>query len=266
MVLPPSPHTFMTAEGDGMFKWLAVGAMVLAVAVAAAGLWLGGLEARAQALEQAAMAAQIIKLSALTGWAQLQHAIERALARSPVAIIGVGFGLALPVLGIIACAIRGLWRMAQRFGAKRRDEPRTDMQAATANDKAPPSPRTGPVRPGPGWLDVTRPAPRQIPLASEIHRIGQDADSDLRIDGPDISGTHALIRRTPEREFHLIDVSGGPLALIAVNGELKRQVKLRDGDRIAVGSTQAVFRHGFISTSPENGLMARSAPESSTTP
>ncbi len=97
-----------------------------------------------------------------------------------------------------------------------------------------------------GWLDVGRDSPRRIRLAGDLHRIGQDADCDIRIDGAETGALHAVIRRTPEREYHLIDISGSAEPAIRLNGAGFRIATLRDGDTITAGGMHAIFRHAAI--------------------
>ncbi len=227
---------------------VARGAILLLVAVGAAGLALGGLAARnGSGPHELSLATQASDLVAATA-AVLSHAIERALARSPAAMIGIAFGLALPVVGVTLLLVR--WLAAAALSLRL-------TQAQTARPEAPDS--------GPVWLEVQRPRRHRILLGAELHRIGRDADSDLHVSGPDIADTHALIRRTSEQEFHLIDVSGAAGALIEINGQRRRQAALRDGDQIAVGSTQAIFHHGHRTdgVSPRSRSGGRTEPRTS---
>lgn len=202
------------------------------VALGAAVMAIGGPEFRAGAEARA-----VIALSDATHhieiWsAAVTRAALKAADRNPAAAIAIAFGLALPVIGLVAWLVRTIvgrtGRLLRRIGQEPDREPRT----------APlPSARSG-------WLEVERPAPRRVSLTTELHRIGRDADSDTRVTGPHIAATHALIRRTPEREFHLIDVSGEASPIVEVNGQPCRRTALRDGDRIAVGGTSLVFRDG----------------------
>lgn len=241
-----------------MLTRVAVGSVVLAVIVAATGLWLGGATLRERLVDGSLVSVETLSLYAELASSKLRVAIERALVKDPVALIGVAFGLMLPVVGVLAVLLRWSRRMIG-FG-------RGPTMAALVEPAEPPTLASHRPRPGPCWLDVTGAHARRIPLIAEIHRIGRDIDNDLRVAGPDIAATHALIRRTPEHEFHLIDVSGDPRSLLEVNGELKRQVRLRDGDRIGVGGVEAIFHHGYLPSQPGWSHSARPAPESRTTP
>jgi len=160
---------------------------------------------------------------------RLVAAIERAYARTPLAVAAFAFGLMLPFAGLVTW----LLRLCARFAARLLSQP-----ADEARDTSQPHPVTI------GWLDVGRDSPRRIRLAQDLHRIGQDADCDIRIDGEETGVLHAVIRRTPEREYHLIDISGSAEPAIRLNGAGIRMATLRDGDTITAGEMHAIFRHG----------------------
>ncbi|MFM9941998.1 MAG: FHA domain-containing protein [Hyphomicrobiaceae bacterium] len=228
---------------------VAVGTMVVLVAMTATGLIVGGAAWRSTVAEHGLALAGHVNGAVVGASAVLTEAIDRAHIRTPAAVMVLAFGLTLPVVGLLLLILRWIGSVA---GATPRLE-RT-VAATVAPDR------------GPVWLEVERPAPRNIPLAAEIHRIGRDADSEITVVGTDIAETHALIRRTPEQEFHLIDVSGAPNALIEINGERRWRAALRDGDRIAVGSTVAVFHHGVSNPRPPSRHTPRMQPELRTHP
>ena len=166
---------------------------------------------------------------------RLQHALDRSYSRAPVVVIGLLAAMSLPALGMVALATRRLARVRRQRAARRTD--------TVANGSLVTSPT------GRAWLALDGPARRDLPLAAEIHRIGRDPENDLMLADPDISATHALIRRTPEAEFIVIDVSGAGSAGLTVNGHRLTHAALRDGDRIAFGATLATF-HRALNVAP----------------
>lgn len=158
------------------------------------------------------------------------EALAAGFQRAPVAVIGVAVALALPGLGLLALAGRGL----RRWGRRRR--------AVRALAGGPPGHGPAPGRARAAWLSVEGRPGHALPATVELHRIGRDADNDITITGPAISALHALILRTPEAEYVLIDVSGTQGGGLTVNGARPTAAPLRDGDRIALGNQRLVFR------------------------
>jgi hypothetical protein len=162
--------------------------------------------------------------------------IARSYQKSPAAVVVATAGLSLPLLGIVMMALRRASRMWRRWNAV--------LSIAPAP----------PVSAGPAWLEIEGAERRRLPLRAELSRIGRDADNDLTFTGPGIAATHALIQRTPERRYLVVDVSGDPEGSLTVNGARCRHATLVDGDRIAFGRAAMTFRHSGIAT---NGTPTR---------
>ncbi len=75
-------------------------------------------------------------------------------------------------------------------------------------------------------------------LEKQVVLIGRSQDSDIRLADPNVSRRHAEVRRDDDA-FWLVDL--GSTNGTEVNGRRLRQVKLEDGDRITLGSTELVF-------------------------
>jgi pSer/pThr/pTyr-binding forkhead associated (FHA) protein/NADPH-dependent 2,4-dienoyl-CoA reductase/sulfur reductase-like enzyme len=136
------------------------------------------------------------------------------------------------------------------FGAQQAQVgPPAQVQPASAGDLAPagvhaPTPvRTATVMMAPpnavlGWLDV---AGRRVDLAGQTLNIGRDPGSEIPIDDPAVSYTHAQITRLGN-DLYLRDV--GSRNGTYVNAQLVSVPHLlREGDVIHVGTTDATF-HG----------------------
>jgi len=166
----------------------------------------------------------------------LLDALQRGLDRHPTLKLAGGVALFVPMLALVA----GL----SRFLARRR---RT-MRARA------PAPVCEPVRDSMAWIEpLDR---RASPIAvGELVRIGKSDDCDLSLETDGPAGMHAVIQRTPEREFILFDVSSGTPGL-AVNGAPARRCRLSDGDRIEIGAACVVFRTGTPTTAAAGPLAA----------
>jgi len=68
--------------------------------------------------------------------------------------------------------------------------------------------------------------------------IGRSQDCDIQLNDPNVSRRHAEIRQE-ETSYSIVDL--GSTNGLEVNGQRVRQAKLEDGDRIVIGSTEAVF-------------------------
>ena len=91
---------------------------------------------------------------------------------------------------------------------------------------------------GQPYLDVDG-VPYALPLGTT--RIGRSAEADLRIEDPGISRLHAEIRRGGRdgREVMVADL--GSTNGVVIDGDLVGTHRLRDGDRILLGTTTVVF-------------------------
>jgi hypothetical protein len=202
---------------------------VVISAILIAGAGLVALTVRDDANKLAALqAVREISSAADAAAGRFASAIERAYARAPLAVVAFAFGLVLPVAGLVTWQLRLCARLVARSLSRPVHEPPD---------------ATPPLRAAVGWLDIGRDSPRRIHLAADLHRIGQDADCDIRIDGAGTGALQAVIRRTPEREYHLIDMSGPSEPAIRLNGASFRVATLRDGDTITAGEMHAIFRH-----------------------
>lgn len=100
------------------------------------------------------------------------------------------------------------------------------------------SERTQVAQPGAPYVDV---GGSTYALTAATTRIGRGSDADLRIDDPGISRAHAELTRSGG-DVTITDL--GSTNGVVVNGERVEQARLRDGDRVRLGSTELVFRRG----------------------
>jgi pSer/pThr/pTyr-binding forkhead associated (FHA) protein len=69
--------------------------------------------------------------------------------------------------------------------------------------------------------------------------IGRSRECDIQIADPNVSRRHAELRREGAA-FWLVDL--GSTNGIDVNGRRQHRAKLADGDRLTLGTTEAIFR------------------------
>ena len=91
------------------------------------------------------------------------------------------------------------------------------------------------------WLTVDGPGPRTLALDGRRIRIGRDVDNDVRLPDATVQRYHAVIERTPEAAFVIVDVSGEKGNGILINGARQSRARLCDGDVIKLGRTCLKF-------------------------
>lgn len=151
--------------------------------------------------------------------------VRHGLDRQPTLMLAGAAAAAVPVVAGVATLLRALGRL-------RAPEPGHDSDAPVTTGRAPA--RTA-------WIEVEDVATPPVRIG-ELVRIGCSDDCDLALGGAGLAELHALIQRTPESEFFIFDVSDAKAGGVAVNGAPARRSRLRDGDRIAIGTARVVFR------------------------
>jgi hypothetical protein len=157
------------------------------------------------------------------------EAIKLGRERAPAVVVGLG---ALIVVPLIALAMLFARRLGNVWAA---DQASTHRARRAADAAALP-------RLANAWIDVDGPGRRRLRIAGELVRIGRDEENDLRLEDPNVHRHHALIQRTADAEFVILDVSGMRGNGLAVNGRRLARASLRDGDLIELGTTRVRFR------------------------
>ena len=78
----------------------------------------------------------------------------------------------------------------------------------------------------------------ELPLTAEVMTVGRDEGAALRIDEPLVSRAHARIERRGDG-YVVRDL--GSTNLTRVNGEVVRERRLEDGDRVSFARARCVF-------------------------
>jgi len=158
---------------------------------------------------------------------QVGAGVAEAYERSPVMVMGLGLAAALPWLATLIAITRAVRRRAERRNA----DTHPVVDAAPLADKA--------------WIEVGEGADR-LPLAftGEILRIGRHSDNDIALEHEAVHRHHALIQRTPDNEFVLMDLTAGTGNETLLNGRPAARAPLKDGDRIALGNSILTFHLG----------------------
>lgn len=111
------------------------------------------------------------------------------------------------------------------------------VAGATAAESSTAVPAAGAAS-GIPWVEV---GTTTYALARAVTRIGRGADADLRIDDPGISRHHAELRRSGG-DVTIVDL--GSTNGVVVDGARVDGHRLRDGQKVRLGSTTMIFHEG----------------------
>ena len=158
---------------------------------------------------------------------QTRARVVEAYQRSPVMVMGLGLAAVLPWLAVVVAITRAMRRRAER----------RSMEARPVRDPVPLAAKA--------WIDIGEGADRApIAFTGEILRIGRHSDNDIALEHNAVHRHHALIQRTPDDEFVLMDLTAGTGNETLLNGRPAARAALQDGDRIALGDTILTFHLG----------------------
>lgn len=160
-----------------------------------------------------------------TAW-RAKEQIADAYERSPVLVIGLGLAGTLPLLA-------GLFAVARVI--RRRDTGHVPPAAPMPDDDIPPG--------GKAWIDLGGDA-APVMFTGELLRIGRHSDNDITLEHDSVHRHHALIQRTPDEEFILIDLTAGRGNKLLRNGTPVGRALLKNGDRITFGDVTLTFNLG----------------------
>ena len=80
---------------------------------------------------------------------------------------------------------------------------------------------------------------KRLPLDSDPSVLGRSDGCEIVLSDPNVSRRHAELRMQGG-EWHVVDL--GSTNGVKVNGRVVSSARLRDGDRITLGTSTAVFR------------------------
>ncbi len=159
-------------------------------------------------------------------------------ARAPALLIALCTFVVLPVAALISLLVQWMAGRRRRWAAIRAAELRA-VAAEPVDDW--PAASEMPLWSEEAWLTVDGPGSRTLALDSRRIRIGRDEDNDVRLPDATVHRYHAVIERTPEAAFVIVDVSGENGNGILINGARQSRARLCDGDEIKLGRTSLKF-------------------------
>ena len=154
-------------------------------------------------------------LTAFVAW------VRRGYAEIPAVMIGLSALIVLPVLAVLGLLLRrGLTPL-----------PRIRPEADVAE----------PAPPRQAWIEVEGQEASRQRIAGGMLRIGRQDDNDLCIDDSTVHRYHALVYRSADAEFVIMDLGGQDGNGIKVNDVLVAQAPLKPGDRLLLGQVPLRF-------------------------
>ncbi len=93
-----------------------------------------------------------------------------------------------------------------------------------------------------GLLIVADEAGKSHNIDFGLLRIGREADNDVQLMYDTVHRYHAILERTPEAEFYILDVSGCDGNGVRVDGERIQRARLRGGELIEIGPAKLQFQ------------------------
>src|SRR5262245_57869648 len=156
--------------------------------------------------------------SHVAAWASARALLAAGYARAPALLIALCAFIVLPVAALVSLLIQ--WMVG---GRRRRAAIRAAQLRAADAEAIVDMPAAGEMHlwSEEAWLTVDGPGPGTLPLDSRRIRIGRDQDNDLRLADATVHRYHAVIERTPEAAFVIVDISGKDGNGVLINGERK---------------------------------------------
>lgn len=138
----------------------------------------------------------------------------------------------VPLLALLALLVHAL-RLHVSFRLPGRAARREPVQAAVS-DPIVEAPRRAQL-----WIAGQTPA--SLPTGPTMVRIGRHEDNDIRLAHASVHRHHALIHRTTEDEYVIVDLSGRDGNGVLVNGCRTPEARLAAGDEIQLGNVSLRF-------------------------
>ena len=170
--------------------------------------------------------------------AQTRSLVENAYARAPALVIALSAFLMLPAVALVSYLVQIAARRKARGAAIRAARRHTESTEPTTEMPASPG---IPLWPHEAWLTLQEDNAGTLPLAGQTIRIGRHQDNDIRLPDTTVHRYHAVIERTAEEAFVIVDLSGKAGNGMRVNGERLARAQLHDGDVIELGRTKLKF-------------------------
>jgi hypothetical protein len=163
--------------------------------------------------------------------------------RAPALLVALCAFIVLPMVALVSSLVQWVLGSKTREAAIRAAQLRAqDAQSAVEMPDA----EELPLWPCGAWLTVQGPGAGTLALDGRLTRIGRHQDNDVRLPDTTVEAYHAVIERTPEAAFVIVDVSGKDGDGVRINGERQSRARLFDGDVIELGRTRLKFESASV--------------------
>lgn len=160
----------------------------------------------------------------IAAWSDFTSWVATEFRETPAIVLGVAFALLIPPMAVLGLLLR---RVPKRRSYTIDDVPKSVPASAWRVQGI--------------LLSANNSGDRHI-IGHGLVRIGREEDNDVQLTHRTVHRYHAIIERTPEAEFVIIDVSGGEGNGIKVDGERVGRARLRGGELIEIGQEQMRFQ------------------------
>lgn len=170
----------------------------------------------------------------LMSWARqhLEGILTAAYERAPALVMVLAAMFIIPVVALLALLVHALRLHVSLRLPGRATKP-------DAMDVALEEPIVSPPRRA--QLRIVGGTATALPTGPSMVRIGRHEDNDIRLAHASVHRHHALIHRTPDDEYVIVDLSGREGNGVLVNGERTPEARLAAGDEIVLGNVSLRF-------------------------
>ncbi len=162
----------------------------------------------------------------------LEGIVAAAYDRAPALVLVLAALFIIPVIALLALlahALRLQWRLRWPAASDLVGDDMPTDSGAMAD-----SPRLA-------RLVIDGRSPAALPSGPTLVRIGRHEDNDIRLAHASVHRHHALIHRTSEDEYVIVDLSGREGNGVLVNGQRMPEARLAAGDEIVLGTVSLRF-------------------------
>lgn len=171
--------------------------------------------------------------------------MEAGYQKVPALVLVLSALLVLPVVALVSFTVQRTVRRKASNAAMRAAQRRAEAGNGDWTKEEPPG-TIVPAWSSQAWITVEGKRDGTVPLAGRTIRIGRHEDNDIRLADSSVHRYHAVIQRTPEEAFVIIDVSGKEGNGIRINGARTAQARLEDGDVIELGRAKLKFENAPV--------------------
>lgn len=170
-------------------------------------------------------------------WAKqhLQGIVAAAYERAPALVMVLAAMFIIPLLALVALLVHALRLHVSLRLPKRSANPEPVEAADPAPIIVEPPRRAA--------LHIAGRTPAPLPSGPTMVRIGRHEDNDIRLPHASVHRHHALIHRTTDDEYVIVDLSGRGGNGVLVNGQRTPETRLAPGDEILLGDVTLRFEN-----------------------